>query len=76
MRFRPLCLALVLSTLPALSAVAQSAKADVNAPDAQGTPPLGIHIVMGRDFKDKTGNLLANLERGLIAPVEMIGRAR
>jgi SAM-dependent methyltransferase len=43
---------------------------------AQGTPPLGIHIVMGRDFQDKTGNLLANLERGLIAPVEMIGRAR
>jgi SAM-dependent methyltransferase len=43
---------------------------------AQGTPALGIHIVMGKDFQDKTGNLLANLERGLIAPVEMIGRAR
>ena len=43
---------------------------------AKGTPPLGLHIVMGKDFQDKTGNMIANLERGLIAPVEMIGRAR
>jgi SAM-dependent methyltransferase len=43
---------------------------------AKGTPPLGLHIVMGKDFQDKTGNMIANLERGLIAPIEMIGRAR
>lgn len=43
---------------------------------AKGTPPLGLHIVMGKDFTDKTGNMIANLERKLIAPVEMIGRAR
>lgn len=43
---------------------------------AKGTPPLGLHIVMGKEFQDKTGNMIANLERGLIAPVEMIGRAR
>ena len=41
----------------------------------EGTPPLGLHIVMGKDFQDKTGNMIANLERGLIAPIEMIGRA-
>jgi SAM-dependent methyltransferase len=43
---------------------------------AQGVPPLGLHIVMGRDFPDKTANMIANLERGLIAPVEMVGRRR
>ena len=43
---------------------------------AKGTPPLGLHIVMGKDFQDKTGNMIANLERKLIAPIEMIGRAR
>ena len=37
---------------------------------AKGTPPLGLHIVMGKDFQDKTGNMIPNLERGLIAPVE------
>ena len=42
----------------------------------KGTPPLGLHIVMGKDFQDKTGNMIANLERKLIAPVEMIGRSR
>ena len=42
----------------------------------KGTPPLGLHIVMGRDFQDKTGNMIANLERKLIAPIEMIGRSR
>jgi SAM-dependent methyltransferase len=42
----------------------------------KGTPPLGLHIVMGKDFQDKTGNMIANLERKLIAPIEMIGRSR
>jgi MPBQ/MSBQ methyltransferase len=43
---------------------------------AAGMPPLGLHIVMGKDFQDKTGNMIANLERKLIAPIEMIGRSR
>ena len=42
----------------------------------KGTPPLGAHIVMGKDFQDKTGNIIANLERKLIAPIEMISRVR
>jgi len=40
-----------------------------------GLPPLSLHIVMGADFRDKVGNLVANLERGLVAPTEMIARA-
>jgi len=40
-----------------------------------GLPPLSLQIVMGADFGHKIANLLANLERGLLAPVEMVARA-
>ena len=40
-----------------------------------GLPPLGLHIVMGADFPHKVKNLVANLENGLLAPIEMICRA-
>ena len=41
----------------------------------RGLPPLGLHIVMGADFPHKIRNLVANLEAGLLAPIEMICRA-
>ena len=37
-----------------------------------GPPPLGLHILMGRDAPMKTANMLRNLEHGQIAPVEII----
>jgi SAM-dependent methyltransferase len=37
-----------------------------------GPPALGLHIVMGQDAATKVANMIDNLERGLIAPVEMI----
>jgi hypothetical protein len=40
-----------------------------------GLPPLGTHIVMGADFPQKMANVVDALERGAIAPVEMIARA-
>jgi ubiquinone/menaquinone biosynthesis C-methylase UbiE len=40
-----------------------------------GPPPLGLHIVMGSTAPQKIANMIALLERGLIAPTEMIGRA-
>ena len=40
-----------------------------------GLPPLGLHIAMGADFRDKVRILVANLENGLVAPTEMICRA-
>lgn len=40
-----------------------------------GLPPLSLHIVMGADFRDKVGNLVANIENSLVAPTEMIARA-
>jgi len=41
---------------------------------AKGPPPLGLHLVMGADTPTKIGNMVANIEAGLIAPVEMIAR--
>ena len=41
---------------------------------AGGPPPLGLHVVMGSDASTKAGNMMANIERGVIAPVELIAR--
>jgi hypothetical protein len=38
-------------------------------------PPLGIHLLMKRDVPEKIANVMLNLEKGLIAPTEMIARA-
>lgn len=41
-----------------------------------GPPPLGIHLHMGPTASQKIANMIDNLERGLIAPVEMICRRK
>jgi hypothetical protein len=41
---------------------------------ADGPPPLGLHLVMGPDSATKVGNMLENIEVGTIAPVEIIAR--
>lgn len=38
-------------------------------------PPLGLHILMGEDFAQKIANMIDLLQRGLIAPTEMVCRA-
>ncbi len=40
-----------------------------------GPPPLGLHILMGTSSPEKVANMIGNLERGLIAPTEIICRA-
>jgi len=39
---------------------------------AQGTPPLGVHTLIGPASKEWFANAMATLERGTIAPIEMI----
>lgn len=39
-------------------------------------PPLGIHLLMKRDVPEKIANVIGNLERGVIAPTELICQAR
>jgi SAM-dependent methyltransferase len=41
---------------------------------AGGPPPLGLHLVMGADGRAKIANMMANIERGIIAPIELIVR--
>jgi SAM-dependent methyltransferase len=41
---------------------------------AAGTPPLGLHIVMGATAREKFQNMLAAAESGVIAPTVMIAR--
>lgn len=40
-----------------------------------GAPPLGLHILMGASTPQKAANMIENLQRGLIAPVEIIAKA-
>lgn len=40
-----------------------------------GAPPLGLHVLMGPASKERLGNVMSTLERGTIAPIEMIARA-
>jgi ubiquinone/menaquinone biosynthesis C-methylase UbiE len=41
----------------------------------EGVPPLGLHILMGAMTPQRLGNVTAALERGLIAPIELVTRA-
>lgn len=42
---------------------------------SEGPPPLGPHIVIGHDFATKVANLVAAMQRGFLAPTEMISTA-
>lgn len=41
---------------------------------AGGPPPLGIHVLMGRNASDKIQNMIQNVASGHVAPVELIAR--
>jgi ubiquinone/menaquinone biosynthesis C-methylase UbiE len=43
---------------------------------ASGPPPLGLHVLMGENTPEKVQNMIDNISRGLIAPVELIARKR
>jgi ubiquinone/menaquinone biosynthesis C-methylase UbiE len=43
--------------------------------EKSGMPPLGPQVLMGPGFRERLGNLMATLERGTIAPVQMVARA-
>ena len=41
---------------------------------AGGPPPLGLHVLMGATAPQKSANMMSMIERGVIAPVEMLAR--
>jgi hypothetical protein len=47
---------------------------DMKSRAVEGVAPLGLHILMGTDAAVKIANMMTNLERGSIAPVQMIAR--
>ena len=49
-------------------------RAKVKAAKASGKMMLGTHLIMGPDFPEKMQNVVESVERGLIAPVELICR--
>lgn len=51
-------------------------KAAARAAETGGPPPLGIHLLMQNDVRAKIANVSSGIENGVIAPVEMIARAR
>jgi ubiquinone/menaquinone biosynthesis C-methylase UbiE len=40
-----------------------------------GPPPLGLHLLMGAEARTRVGNMVAGVEAGLIAPVELVAYA-
>jgi hypothetical protein len=43
--------------------------------EKDGLPALNQHVLLGAAARERLGNVMATLERGLIAPVQMIARA-
>jgi hypothetical protein len=52
------------------------AEVTARAPAVGGPPPPGTHILMTDNAARKLANVVANLANGLIAPTELICRAR
>jgi ubiquinone/menaquinone biosynthesis C-methylase UbiE len=46
------------------------------AAESADAPPLGVQILMKTDIEQKLANVVSNVEQGLIAPFELICRAR
>jgi hypothetical protein len=41
-------------------------------PPSDGSPPLGLHLVMGPTIGEKVANMAAAIRANQIAPVEML----
>jgi hypothetical protein len=41
---------------------------------AGGPPPLGLHLLMGKTRPEKVANMIDNVSKGRMAPVELLPR--
>ena len=48
------------------------ARMQANMADAQGPPPLGLHILMGEEAPTKLENMIQGISQDRIAPIEMV----
>ena len=53
-------------------AMAFFAGLQVRMADSKGPPPLGLHILMGEKTSEKISNVVAQLSKNCIAPIELI----
>jgi SAM-dependent methyltransferase len=44
--------------------------------EKEGPPVLGLHVLMGPEAPTRLANVIDALERGLVAPIEILARAR
>ena len=44
--------------------------------NSKGPPPLGLHILMGEETSEKISNVVAQLSKNCIAPIELIAEKR
>ena len=42
--------------------------------DAGRPPPLGLHVLMGKNTPEKVQNMIDNISKGRIAPIELVAR--
>ena len=47
-----------------------------NAAAQQGPPPLGLHILMGSTAPVKISNMIENISRNVVAPVEIVAEKK
>jgi SAM-dependent methyltransferase len=52
------------------------AQLQAKAASAKGPPPLGLHILMGSTAPTKVKNMIENISRNIIAPVEIIAEKK
>ncbi len=45
-----------------------------NAAGGDGTPPLGLHLILGQEASTKIANMVSAISAGTIAPIEIICR--
>jgi ubiquinone/menaquinone biosynthesis C-methylase UbiE len=43
--------------------------------EKEGMPALNQQLLMGPSFRERIGNVMASLERGIVAPIQIIARA-
>ena len=55
-------------------ALAFFAELRARAAASGGPPPLGLHVLMGKSTPEKVQNMIENISRDRIAPVELIAR--
>lgn len=70
----PLALPVPWATAPEGSALASPDEYKRALAAADGPPPIGLHVILGANASTKIQNMVSNIAKGNIAPIELIVR--